>query len=733
MEINRRDFVKLIGTAVAGLAIGGGAGAIMKLPKSLEPVLYSGPRMETWKLTACGKCPGGCSINVRLIDKFPIQAFGNPLSPINDGGICSIGLTSISGLYHPSRITGPLKKVNGKFVSISYNEAYNILSENLKNIIKQNRQDDVFIIAQTDSALRADIFKRFSKETEIKNLILDNYEANSLNPYYEAAGDAPGFIDFEKCDYILNFGAQLSEMSQSPLYFSRSLIDFREKGHKITAAGSKLTGGIFKSDEWIRIQPAQYGDLALGVAYVLLKDELYDKDAEKSIANFSSIKKYILDNYYPDNVEKSTGVPSDTILRIGKRFEKASAPAAYFDESILYSSKGTQNAQAIIILNALKGFKGFGKVKESFYSSIINNVNAAPQNSTFNTFKNALANKSSVKVLMIAGSNFIFNNTDQEALKNQVSSIPFIVSFSSFIDETSDYAHLIIPDHNDLEKLDLNFDESTGYSVITVQQPVVDPFFKTTDTGDVIISLMKDLKPNSEFKYSNVSEYVKSIAGKLYDNRIGTLMTENKFTEIEKGLRKIGWTTDQYGSFDEFWDSLLEAGGWWNPFGDKVQYSPKINFMGNFPPADAVVNNTAAAQSQKKLVLNVFLKNLDYRGSMSLNPVLIEQFGHQWSVFYKTWVEINPITARRFSIGDRSSAVIKTSKGKFPVVVVYNASVLTGNLDVPFGLGHTILGDDSGINPLMFTENIFDNVSGKPSLTETIAEIESSSSRSIHG
>jgi anaerobic selenocysteine-containing dehydrogenase len=729
MEINRRDFVKLIGTAVAGIAVGGGAGAIMKIPKSLEHELYSGPRTETWKLTACGRCPGGCSLRVRLIDKFPVQAFGNPLSPINDGGICSMGLTSISDLYHPSRITGPLKKVDGKFVSISYNEAYNILSENLINVIKENRQDDIFIIAQTDSAVRADLFNKFSKAAGIKNLILDNYEGNSLNPYFDAAGEAPGFIDFEKCDYILNFGTQLSEMSQSPLYFSRSLIDFREKGNKITAAGSKLTGGIFKSDEWVRIQPAQFGELALGIAYVLLKDEQYDKNAEKSITGFDSIKKYILDNYYPDNLEKSTGVPSETIIQIGRKFEKAKAPAAYFDETILYSSNGTQNAQAIIILNALKGFKGFGKVKDSFYSSIIKNADAASGNSTFTSLKNAITNKNNIKVLMISGSNFIFNNTDQEKLKKEISSIPFIVSFSSFIDETSTYANLIIPDHNDLEKLDLNFNESTGNSVITVQQPVVDPFFKTTDTGDVIISLMKDLGTKSEFSYTGVTDYVKSIAKKLYDNRTGTLMTDNKFTEIEKGLRKIGWTSDQYSSFDDFWDSLLEAGGWWNPFGDKEAFSPKINLTGKFPGKF----ETIETPFKNKLALNVFRNNLDYRGSMSLNPVLVEQFGHNWSVFYNTWVEINPETARHFSFDDRSNAFIKTSKGKFPAIVVYNSSVLIGNLDVPFGLGHNILGDKSGINPLMFTENIFDKVSGKPSLTETKAEIVSSSSRSING
>ena len=725
MEINRRDFFKLLGIAAAGVAVGGGAATLMKIPKSLEPVLYSGPRIESWKLTTCSKCPGGCSLRVRLIDNFPIQAFGNPLSPINEGGICSMGLTSVSDLYHPSRITGPLKKVSGKFIPISYEEAYNILSENLRNVIKDEGQDNIFIIAQTESEIRVDLLTRFAKGAGIKNLIIDNYLSNSRSPYRNAASEAPDFIDFEKCDYILNFGAQLSEISISPLYFSRTLIEFRARGNKITTASSKLTGGIFKSDEWIPTRPAAFGDLALGVAWVLLKDDAYDKDIEKSVTGFSSIKSYILQNYTPDNVENLTGISKDVILETGRAFERAKAPAAYFDESILHNSNGTQSARSIIFLNTLKGFTGHGKVKDSFYASAISDAKERVENATFNTFKNSIARNNGIKILMISGSNFVFNNTDQETLKKQMGSIPFIVSFSPFIDETSTFANLIIPDHNDLEKLDFKFNEITGKSIITVQQPVVDPFFKTTDTGDVLIALMKDLKTSPEIPYASISDYVKAIAKKIYDNRNGSLMSQIQFTEIEKGLRKIGWQADQYGSFDEFWDSLLELGGWWDPFGEKDIYSPKINFGNKLPYPITSNKNAVKTTSHDKLYLNIFRKTLDYKGSMSIYPVLVEQFGHNRSVFYQLWVEINPDTAIRHSLSDRSQVKIKTSKGKFPAVVIYNPAVMPGSLDVPFGLGHDILGDKSGINPLVFSENIFDQESGEPSFSETPAEIES--------
>lgn len=724
MEINRRDFVKLLGSSVAGLAIGSSAGAIMKLPKSLEPVLYSGPRTETWKLTTCSKCPGGCSLKVRMIDNFPIQAYGNPLSPINDGGICSLGLASISDLYHPSRITGPLKKVNGKFIPITYKEAYSLLLEKLKN---ETNKEDIFIIAQTESRIRAELFNQFSKETGINNLIIDNHLNNSLMPYQDVASESPDFIDFEKCDYFLSFGSQLSEISQSPLYYTRKLIDFREKGYKITSAGSKLTSSFSKADEWVPVQHAALGDLALGIAYILLKDELYDKNAESSITGFNSIKKYILDNYYPDKVEELTGVPANTILQIGRKFEKAIAPVAYFDESILHTSNGTQNAVAIIFLNALKGFKGFGKIKDPFFSSLFNNTKSTLENVSFNSFKNRLAGKNNIKILMISGSNFIFNNTDQETLKKQIDSIPFIVSFSPFIDESSSLAHLIIPDHNDLEKLDLNFDESIGKSVISVQQPIVKPFFKTTDTGDLLISLIKGLNKDSKFTFDSVSDYIKSIANKLYLNGNGTLMSQSKFTEIEKGLMKIGWKTNEYGSFDDFWDSLLEYGGWWNPYSEKKSYSPKINFTGKLSTDNKRNNFSVGTASKNKYHLNIFRKNLDYKGNMSLYPVLVEQFGHNWSVYYELWAEINPETARSQSLPDRGKVFIKTGKGKFPAILIYNPAVMPGSLDIPFGLGHNVLGDTSGINPLTFTENIFDSVSGKPSFSETVAEIEPAS------
>lgn len=206
-------------------------------------------------------------------------------------------------------------------------------------------------------------------------------------------------------------------------------------------------------------------------------------------------------------------------------------------------------------------------------------------------------------------------------------------------------------------------------------------------------------------------------------------MDQSKPTVIEKGLRKIGWQTEQFGSFDDFWDSLTDSGGWWNPFTDKESFNPKIDFKSGFYIEFAGINNSFSSLPKNKLRLNIFKRNLDYKGNMSIYPVLVEQFGSSRSVFYKLWAEINPETARSLSLSNRSKVILKTIKGKFPAVLIYNPSVTPGNLDIPFGLGHTVLGDKSGINPLNFCEDKFDKITGKPSFTESFIEIEGASFR----
>ncbi len=68
--------------------------------------------------------------------------------------------------------------------------------------------------------------------------------------------------------------------------------------------------------------------------------------------------------------------------------------------------------------------------------------------------------------------------------------IPFVVSFSSYMDETAMNADLILPNHVYLERYeDVATTAGLPYPIIGLTQPVVEPMFDTQHTGDTVIQI----------------------------------------------------------------------------------------------------------------------------------------------------------------------------------------------------------------------------------------------------
>src|SRR3972149_8136309 len=111
MEIRRREFLNLFG-GLSGAALLGGCrlNEVFDGPATLVAKARNGPGIETWKNTICRLCPAGCGIRVRLIDGIPVYVKGNPNYPVNQGGMCPLGLSALHSLYNPDRLKGPMRR-----------------------------------------------------------------------------------------------------------------------------------------------------------------------------------------------------------------------------------------------------------------------------------------------------------------------------------------------------------------------------------------------------------------------------------------------------------------------------------------------------------------------------------------------------------------------------------------------------------------------------------------------
>ena len=124
-QINRRDFLKILGVGGAATAL---VGCAAEPPETLIPYLIPPeeivPGVATWYATVCRECPAGCGMLVRTREGRAVKVEGNPSHPVNRGRLCARGQASLQGLYNPDRIRQPLLRGDsGQFQSISWEEA----------------------------------------------------------------------------------------------------------------------------------------------------------------------------------------------------------------------------------------------------------------------------------------------------------------------------------------------------------------------------------------------------------------------------------------------------------------------------------------------------------------------------------------------------------------------------------------------------------------------------------
>ena len=98
------------------------------------------------------------------------------------------------------------------------------------------------------------------------------------------------------------------------------------------------------------------------------------------------------------------------------------------------------------------------------------------------------------EVLFLYYSNPVFSNPAPDLFAKALEQIPFIVSFSPYLDDTTSMADLVLPDHTPLERWqDDPVFLNRGFPVLGIRQPVVKPLYDTKATGDVVLLLSKSL------------------------------------------------------------------------------------------------------------------------------------------------------------------------------------------------------------------------------------------------
>ncbi|WP_072255116.1 molybdopterin-dependent oxidoreductase, partial [Escherichia coli] len=358
-EISRRSLMKT--SALGSLAL---ASCAFTLPFSQMVRAAEAPVEEKAVWSSCTvNCGSRCLLRLHVKDDtvywVESDTTGDDVYGNHQVRACLRGRSIRRRMNHPDRLKYPMKRVGkrgeGKFERISWDEALDTISDNLRRILKDYGNEAVHVLYGTGvdggNITNSNVPYRLMNSCGGFLSRYGSYSTAQISAamsYMFGANDGNSPDDIANTKLVVMFGNNPAETRMSGGGVTYYVEQARERSnarmividprYNDTAAG--------REDEWLPIRPGTDGALACAIAWVLITENMVDQpfldkycvgyDEKTLPANAprnAHYKAYILGEG-PDGIAKTpewaakiTSIPAEKIIHLAR--EIGSAKPAY--------------------------------------------------------------------------------------------------------------------------------------------------------------------------------------------------------------------------------------------------------------------------------------------------------------------------------------------------------------------------------------------------------------------
>ena len=667
-KITRRDFLKLATAGAATTAVLTGCGPASRYV-TREPYVkmpeYTYNGLSTYYATTCRECAAGCGLIVRTMQGRAIKVEGNPQNPVNLGKTCARGQATLHGLYNPDRVENPTKQGRSTQLTtdqISWDDAVQVVADALNQtsaseiaFLMGTGSDHLFdLVSELTTAIGAPAPLRFGALSMFDSTTTLSKAAENL------LGQAGlPFFDLANADVVVSFGANFLETWLSPVAYTRGFAKMRRgnprrRGYMVQFE-SKMSQTAAKADEWIPLLPGTEGLVAAALGRLVAE------------AKGGTVPR-AFSNVNVEEVAAKSGISAEQLIHVAGLIAGAQAPLAVPGGQALGQSNGLQTAEAVLALNALTD--NFGKPGGVSLSPLAPNEDSYRRPASAEEMMDFIAKMKNggIEVLFIHGVNPVFELPKSLGFAEALDSVPMVISFATFPDESALASDFIFPDHQGLESWGYQRSATgTMQSVLSGAQPVVSPNYNTRATADVLIAASQAAggKLAQALPFADEVEFIQSKLASLVGRADGS------------------FAAAEINAFSAYFQ---QHGGWWKTVAES-----------NAPPSAASVlgrnlNIEAAAfAGEGEFYFIPFVSPI--LGEAGANkPWLQELPDPMTTVMWNTWVAINPETAHELDLENDDVVKIISEAGEVEAAVYLYPAIHPEVIAMPFGQGHTAYG-----------------------------------------
>ncbi|MCY3931670.1 MAG: molybdopterin-dependent oxidoreductase [Acidobacteria bacterium] len=483
VTIGRRDFFKVY--AAAGVAVL--QGCRRRDEEWIEsPVRRSAalPGASVWRRSICGQCGAGCEIEVRTVDRLAKKIEGLPEGFVNAGGVCALGHSALQELYHPDRVTEPMRRgPSGELEPVSWEEAL----ESAATAIAA-APDATTVVSGAPSGPLLGLWRRFAAAVGASAPV--HWQSADLVVEREAAwlafGEAtrPAY-DLARADYVLSLGAPFLDGWRSAAHFAGAWAELTaDRRGKLVQVEARHSLTAANADDWLPVRPGSEGFLARGVAGLLLGSGTVGQEERAAY-------EVLYPEAPPDlaATAERCGIDASRIERLAAELSRRRRPLAMVGGSALDGENGVAAGAAGLALNLLLGAVGreggvFAGVDFGFEGRMAGDAEAALPPAAL---VDRLAGAGQSSVLVVSEADPLHG---MPGLESAFEGAATVIALSAFFDDTTLRADVVLPVQTDLERFQaVEPDPVRGIPALLVASPTVAPRGEARHPGDVSLAL----------------------------------------------------------------------------------------------------------------------------------------------------------------------------------------------------------------------------------------------------
>jgi anaerobic selenocysteine-containing dehydrogenase len=458
---------------------------------------------------ACHLCEAICGLQIKTQGSRILEIKGDALDPLSRGHICPKAIALKDMHEDPDRLSKPMKKSDGKWNEISWDQAFKEIAERLCEIQKLGGEDAVAVYAGNPNVHN---YGNLTHGRLLRKAIgtKSNFSATSLDqlPHHFVSMFLYGhqFLvpvpDIDRTDYMLVIGANPLASNGSMMTVpdvKNRLKAIQRRGGKVVTIDPRRTETAALADQHIFVKPET--DIYLLLAFVR---EIFVRDAVDTgfltplIDGFDEIKQ-IVEPFSIAVAARKTGISEHVIDTMITDFLEAESAVCYGRMGVSVQSYGTLCHWMIQLINILTGnldreggamfpssavaYVKPGEGGAGHFDKFRSRVSKLPEfggelPSAVMAEEILQSGPGQIKALITLAGNPVLSSPNGRLLDTAIETLDLMVSVDIYLNETTRHADYILPstgplehDHYDLAFLRLAVRDYAKFSEAIFDKP----------------------------------------------------------------------------------------------------------------------------------------------------------------------------------------------------------------------------------------------------------------------